>query len=125
MSTLSNIQINNLNITEVNEILDSKKYISVTKKELILKRKVFLEKKNFNLKKDTFPELVNSTIKLNNNNAWNNPSKKIYTNNVVNKPEDNTQNLKTKTYETKINKQQYTVVNNDSFEEQEYYEDDY
>ena len=56
MSTFLEIQVNKMSIDEINEILNSKKYISILKKQKLTERKKLLEDKDLSLSKH-FPDL--------------------------------------------------------------------
>lgn len=125
MSTLSDVQIKNLKIEEINDILKSKKYIPILKKELILKRKAELEKKHFSNNPDDFPSLGGFSEKIpDKKTIWSNKPKKILDNSnvpVVKKPDllENEMKKKVKVDDSKLN------LFEEDFDEDEYYSDEY
>lgn len=99
MSNLTDIQIKNLKIEEINSILKSGKYIPITKKQLIMDRKKLLEKKNFNNCLDDFPELTTNTKSISEGNPWKNVSKKVFDkSNITRKEPEPEPELKSTSY---------------------------
>ena len=122
MSTLTTQQINNLKIEEIDEILNSGKYVPAVKKNLLSERKKILNSKNFNNNLEDFPKLLNSNLKEKNlkNNAWAKKSEKIY--DTTNVPQVKQKNI-IKTTNKQDNNKKIKYVNED--EDDLYIYDDY
>lgn len=125
MSSLTEQQINNLDIDKIDEILSSKKFIPSNKKALLVKRKELLNKKNFNLdkSKDLFPNLDSkqSDTSLKKQSAWTKGSKKIY--DGSNAPALKKQDLLKR--EKKVEKKEMEQLEDFINSEEEYYSEEY
>jgi len=123
MSTLTTHQINNLKIEEIDQLLNSGKYIPNMKKNLLSERKKKLNSKYFNNNLEDFPKLLNINLKEENlkNNAWAKKSEKIY--DTKNVPQVKQKNILKKTNTHDDNKEKKYNNNNEEDDDLYVYDD--